>query len=60
MIVIAHAGHVALSLLQLAPVVAVAAFAAWRSVGAHAAPPGTEGRGRARTTGARDAGVGRQ
>lgn len=34
MIVIAHAGHVALSLLQLAPVVAVAAFAAWRSLGA--------------------------
>ena len=34
MIVIAHAGHVAISLLQLAPVVAVAAFAAWRSVGA--------------------------
>lgn len=37
MIVIAHAGHWALGLLQLTPVVAVAAFAAWKSIGARTA-----------------------
>ncbi len=37
MIVIAHAGHWALGLLQLTPVVAVAAFAAWRAYGARTA-----------------------
>lgn len=31
MIVIAHAGHWALDLLQFTPVLAVAAFALWRS-----------------------------
>ncbi|MGH2898392.1 MAG: hypothetical protein ACRDMZ_06930 [Solirubrobacteraceae bacterium] len=31
MIVIAHAGHWALDLLQLSPVIAIAGFAAWQS-----------------------------
>ncbi len=37
MIVFAHAGHWALGLLQLTPILAVAAFAAWRSYGARTA-----------------------
>jgi hypothetical protein len=43
MIVIAHAGHWALGLVEAAPVFVVAAFALWRSLGERggrqAAPP---------------------
>lgn len=44
MIVIAHAGHWALGLLEAAPLFVVAAFALWRSLGdrRRAVPPAAE------------------
>lgn len=39
MVVIAHAGHWALGVLQFAPVLAVAAFAVWQSRRARGARP---------------------
>ena len=38
MLVIAHAGHWALSLLEVFPLIAIAAFAAWRTYVGRRAP----------------------